>query len=391
MSSINLGPNFASVPAMTEQQRDFVQAQILAARSNAETAFNLATDAINKLATTVLPANLEDPPQAPTIDTKFSDSLSLELGNLPDFGSISQSIPPYNFVPDDISIPDVFGDLSALRAVIADMLATGTGLPPAIEAAIWERDVDRLTEDSVRDLDEAENTWAMKGFQLPPAALIAAGFAIQRDTAEKIAAQSRDVAVKQADLVQNNRHFAVDAGIKLAQAEADVALKLVDAFIARANLRLQYLLASLRYMIESADLQLKRVQVVATVFEAQLKRDVAAFDAQVKAIQLDVTARTEFARVDVALYQANIQAWTGRVTQVIEASRLLLTAMQATGQLAATIVAGAAAGTSLSAGVQASVNRGENSSQNQNVSQADSTATSWSNNISTIDQTIHNE
>lgn len=391
MGSIPIGPQFPSVPSMTLEQRDFVQTEILAARDNANEAFNLAKDAIQKLGDAKLPADLENPPTPPTIDTSFFDRLSLQLGNLPNFGSITQIIQPFNFVPDNIVIPDIFGQLTTLRAVIDQMLATGTGLPPEIEAAIWERDVDRLDQDEVKNLDEAENTWAMKGFQLPPGALIAAALAVQRDTAEKVAAQSRDVAIKQADLVQKNRQFAVEEGVKLAEAEANVALKLIDAAIARANLRLQYLLANLRAQVEMAEVELKRVQVVATVFDAQLKRDVAAFDAQAKALQLDITARTEFAKVDVALYGANIEAWKARITQVIEASRLILTAMQATGQLAATIVAGTAAGTSLSAGIQASVNRGENSSQSQNVSLGDSTSTSWSNSVSTVDYTVHNE
>lgn len=392
MGSIPIGPQFPSVPSMALEQRDFVQSEIQAARDNANEAFELAKEAIQKLQDSgKIPGELADPPQPPTIDTSFSDSLTLNLGNLPTFPTVNTIPPNLNFTPDTITIPDVFGELTTLRAVIADMLATGTGLPADIEAAMWQRDVDRLNDDATKQFDEAANTWAMRGFMLPPGALIAAGLGVQRDLADRVAAQSRDVAIKQADLIQKNRQFAVDEGVKLAQAEADVALKLVDAFIARANLRLQYVLGQLRAFEVAAQVDLARVQVVATVFETQLKRDIAAFDAQAKALQLDITAKTEFAKVDIALYQANIQAWSTRTTQIIEAARLLMTAMQATGQLAATIVAGTAAGTSLGASASLSVSRGENASQNQNVSLGDSTSTSWSNSVSTIDETIHNE
>ena len=385
------GPHFDSVPAMASKQQDFVLAEILDARQHSDTLFQLAQDAINKLALTKLPDGLEDPPIPPSIDTHFSENLQFTDTGLPSFGDITQTIPNLNFAADDIVIPDVFGELTTLRGVIADMLATGTGLPPAIEAAIWERDVDRLCEEAVKSEDEAANTWAMRGFQLPPGALIAATLGVQRETADKIAGQSRDVAIKQADLVQKNRQFAVDASIKLAETEASVTLKLIDAYIARARLRLDYLLGQLRAAVEMGDLELKRIQAVAIVFDSSLKRDIAHFDASAKAIQLDITGRTEFAKVQIAQFQANVQVWGTRVTQVIEASKLVLGAVQAVGQLAATIFAGAAAGTSLSAGVQASVNRGENANQSQSESHAESTSTSWTNSVSTSDSTIHNE
>lgn len=380
-------PNLGSVPAMSQNMQDFVKGQITDARSHSDAAFTAAQNAINQLATTKLPDQLADPPTPPSLAT-FNDlnatlaGLVANFGGLPNFPAISQQIPAGDYTPENIIIPDIIGQVSTLQGVINDMLATGTGIPAEIETEIWERDADRLNKEADKAFDEAANKWAARGFILPPGALVAAAIVVRSDTDGKIAAQSRDVAIKQADLVQKNRQFAVDAGIKLAETEANIILKEVEAAIARARLRLDYLLGALQRASEIAKLELGRIQALAEVFDTSLKRDVAVVNAQAQLAQVRLAGIVEPAKVEVSLYQANAQVWATRVTQVIEASKLLLEAIKSVGQLSATIFAGAAAGTSLSAGVQAGINRGENTSQSVSDSHVDGTNTNWSNSVS---------
>ncbi len=116
---------------------------------------------------------------------------------------------------------------SLLRAQerLCDMLAGEVGIPSPVEDQIWQRDRSRVLADVNRTRDEVMSTFAARGFPLPPGAAAHAVRLAQADANDKIAMQSRDVAIKHVDILIENIKFAVqnalDYRMKCIQAAAD--------------------------------------------------------------------------------------------------------------------------------------------------------------------------
>jgi hypothetical protein len=85
----------------------------------------------------------------------------------------------------------------------------GSGLPVAIEEAIWARTRDRAVREGQRQKAEAVAEFASRGFSLPPGALLSRTDSIDQDTQNKVAEAARDIAIDQAKQEIENIRFAI--------------------------------------------------------------------------------------------------------------------------------------------------------------------------------------
>lgn len=95
------------------------------------------------------------------------------------------------------------------------ILTGGTGIPAAIENAIWERARSREMIDARMLEQEALNAFASRGFSMPPGALAGRLLEVRQNATNKSSTISRDVAIKQAELEIENIKFALDEGLKV--------------------------------------------------------------------------------------------------------------------------------------------------------------------------------
>lgn len=95
------------------------------------------------------------------------------------------------------------------------ILYGGTGIPPAIENAIWQRAREREDLEAKRMELEALTQLTTKGFTMPTGAVSARMLAVQQEAASKGASLSRDIAIKQAEMEIENIRLAVSEGIKV--------------------------------------------------------------------------------------------------------------------------------------------------------------------------------
>ena len=105
----------------------------------------------------------------------------------------------------------------------------GTGMAPAVEDQIWERDRNRLLADNARVEDEILVTWAGRKFPLPPGAAAYQVLQNQQDSSTKIAQASRDVAIKQADIEIENIRFAVKMALEYRIGAVQAAAEYIKA------------------------------------------------------------------------------------------------------------------------------------------------------------------
>lgn len=112
--------------------------------------------------------------------------------------------------------PNECGYLEKAQRWICDTIENGgTGLPPHVEDQIWQRDRSRVLEETNRARDEVFASFAARGFPVPPGAALHAIRLSQTEASNRIAQQSRDVAIKQAEIEIENIRFAVDKAINL--------------------------------------------------------------------------------------------------------------------------------------------------------------------------------
>lgn len=164
----------------------------------------------------------------------------------------------------DEYFPNECDYLAKAQQWMCDVLDTGgTGIKPAVEDQIWQRDRARVLRDSARAEDDIVATFAARGFPLPPGAAAHAVGLVQQDARDKIAQASRDVAIKQAEIEIENIKFAVqqaldyrikaiaaagdyirtlaigpDIAMKLATSSADAQAKLISAASQYYNARI---------------------------------------------------------------------------------------------------------------------------------------------------------
>jgi hypothetical protein len=116
--------------------------------------------------------------------------------------------------------------LDSLKAVLVERMTGGTGLDPAVEQAIWGRARDRETRISQANIDEIQRQSDALGFDLPSGTLATQMRQAQQDYYDKLSTLSRDVAIKQAELEQENLKQTIAAGMQLESQLMDHSYKL---------------------------------------------------------------------------------------------------------------------------------------------------------------------
>lgn len=130
---------------------------------------------------------------------------------------------PYSYTPSPKYTSAL---LTALESTLLTRLSGGTGLAPAVEQALWDRARSRELSTARADEAEIDRLHEAAGFTLPTGALFAARRRAAQATSDKVSGLSRDVAIKQAELEQENLKQTIASGIDLEGKMIDMSLQL---------------------------------------------------------------------------------------------------------------------------------------------------------------------
>lgn len=111
----------------------------------------------------------------------------------------------------DAVVEPALEEATALRTALEARLAGGTGLNSTVETAIWDRAREREAAIAQAQVDEATLQDEALGFDFPTGALNARLEAVGQEYHNKVNGISRDIAIKQADLEQQNLRDAISA------------------------------------------------------------------------------------------------------------------------------------------------------------------------------------
>jgi len=200
---------------------------------------------------------------------------------IPTFTAIAPAA--YSFTPSATYTSTL---LTYLKSTLQDRIQNGgTGLPPAVENAIWDRGREReyrAAADALAELDRMESL----GYAFPPGVFVDARAKVQTEMGYNQITHSREVMIKQAELEQTNVLQALEKGVQLE-----------GILIGYTNNVEQRIFDSMKFATQSG-IELYNSQV--KVYEALVdvyKTKVAIYDAQIRG-----------ALADVEVYKIQIQA-----------------------------------------------------------------------------------
>lgn len=243
------------------------------------------------------------PPNLPAIDP--NDAMTMYQNSLAQINTLIQS--GYgDFLTQHFQDGPVY---QAAVDWLQDAIANGgSGIRPAVEQALFERDRARIMAESARLENEASSTWSSRGFPLPPGALAGQVADIQLDASRQLAAQSRDIMVKSWEAELTNVRFAVEHALDLRMKALQAAADYIKTLILgpETAVRLATGLSGLKTEVLRAMTALYAAEVGAldplvrlNITDAQLKQAAqeANQKAELSAIQIRAQAATDAARM----------------------------------------------------------------------------------------------
>lgn len=234
-------------------------------------------------------------PTAPVI------TLPTFKGTLPDLTLVA---PDANFTYNEVPYSSAL--LAKLTTFLSTKLDGGTGLTASVEQQIWDRARNREAKASEAGLIASLESMAAQGFDAPTGAMQQRVIDAQEKLNEKSAELSREIAIEQAKLEQENdktysamvvqleglliQHAdrAADRALEVAKARVDLAIRVFDMNVAQFNANIT------RYQAEA---QVFQQLVQAALTNAEIYR------IQVESAKLEVDVQSVY----VDLYRAQLQ------------------------------------------------------------------------------------
>ena len=222
-----------------------------------------------------------------------------------------------------------------------------TGLSPAIEQQIWDRGRERTAAVTQGAIDNIDRMFARSGWSIPQGDQARSIYRAQeQQTAEDIA-ESRSIAIAQADLEQKNFQFALSQALTLEtqllnlhnstqQRAFDAAKYLIEAAISLYQVQVAYFNGNVTLYTAQAQVYRDRIQgelAKLEVYKAELEgqkligelnaQDVARYTAQIEAVvaifglykdELEaVKIQIEADGLKVQQFEANIRAFAEEI------------------------------------------------------------------------------
>lgn len=228
----------------------------------------------------------------------------------------------WNFAIDNILVSDDPMVQAVMDRLRRNILHGGTGLSPDIEAAIWNRDLERNEQSLADSVDKATSMWAQKGFSLPDGILAHSLSELQKEYMNRRIDRSREISIKQAELEQTNIFKSLELSINL-------TFKLIEAATQYGTLILSVQEHTAKFANEYIRLQIEAQNSIIEVFKARVESysalirsnmaKVEIYKAQIEGALAVVNMNSE----TVKLYSAQIEAEIAKYKGVLEGDQII--------------------------------------------------------------------
>jgi hypothetical protein len=276
-------------------------------------------------------------PEKPSTSIPVMDSvtlgsmISLLIPNTPDISIPDLSVTPptpisitpgsYNFSVDNILIADDPMVQAMITRLTNNIRNGGTGLTPEIEADIWDRDLERMEQQLEDSTDKVVSMWAKKGFSLPDGMLANSLSDLQKEYMNKRIDRSREIAIKQAELEQNNIFKSIELAVSL-------AFKLIDALENYQKLVIDAQEMTAKYANEYITLQIATHNSNIELFRARVQmHEIAVRSAMTEVEIYKAQLEGELAKVNinestVKLYSTQVEVALAKYRGTLEGNKI---------------------------------------------------------------------
>jgi hypothetical protein len=238
--------------------------------------------------------------------------------------------------------PDDTGYLQSAQLWLDKALTEGgTGIAPSIEAQIWDRDRARVLKEAQRLEDETVQTWAARRYPLPPGAATYQVLQVRKDASDKIAAASRDVAIKQAELEIANVRFAVENAIKLYGTAMGAATEYIKALAIGPN-------SAMQVIPSITDSQSKLIGAASDYYRARISAEELRMKAKLPGAEWDQQSRVATAGFTMEGIKTRVQAAVSAAQSMGTQAAASLNSLHASASLGSSTSAGTSVGYSYS-------------------------------------------
>ncbi|WP_270175217.1 hypothetical protein [Diaphorobacter sp. ED-3] len=163
--------------------------------------------------------------------------------------------------------------LDNLKATLNARIQGGTGIAPAVEQQMWDRSRDRETQIALAREQEVLRGAEALGFPLPSGVLAGQLADARREYHDKLSGLNRDIAIKQAELEQQNARDAIQSALQLESTLLDDCYKLEMLAFEAAKTTADNAIAAHNAAIEHFKALLLGYQAYASAYETVIKAE----------------------------------------------------------------------------------------------------------------------
>lgn len=211
-------------------------------------------------------------------------------------------------------------------AKLTAMLNGENGIPAPVVAQIWSREADREAEQAFRAEQEVREDWAARGFTRPGGPVAALLQRVRQNSQNQRNAQSRDVAIKEIDVLLDQLKFAVAQGIALEQTWIGLYTSVQDRRLQAAQVAVNIAIAVFNAKVSLFNAEMQAFQIEAQVYRERVQAEVAkvqVYAEQVRAqsligqlnqqeVELYVS-RLRAVETNVRVYLGFVEAYTAQL------------------------------------------------------------------------------
>lgn len=214
--------------------------------------------------------------------------------------------------------------LKAIRKrILKNITIGGSGLSEAVETAIWNRNLERNEQTLADSTDKMAQLWAKKGFSLPDGMLAKSLADLQKDFMDKRIDLSREIAVNQGKLEQDNIFKSMDIG-------SGVVFKFAETMMNYDKMILQVEEDVAKFANEYVNLQIAANNSAIDIFKAKISAYEIAIRAEMAKVEVyraEVEAALGVIQANdatVKIYATRIEAEIARYNGLLEGNKLLV-------------------------------------------------------------------
>lgn len=191
-------------------------------------------------------------------------------------------------------------------------LQGGTGLPAAVQQALFDKARSREVDTAKEATEAAFDTWAARGFSMPPGMLVEQVNVAQEKSRLAQNTLEREILIKSAEWEIENLRVAVERGIALETVLINKFSNSAQRIFEAAKYRVEADVSLFNAMVSLFNAKSSAYQVAATVFKVNVEAQLAKLEAYKAQIEGE-KAKGQLNEQTVRVYEAKLKAIASRV------------------------------------------------------------------------------